>query len=81
MGAVHSRAFLDSRITAAGGVDAKVGADSVEDDAHVHDLVHIVAQYMKNPKSYVAEVDGMDEEMNLWSVRERAQIVVVNVTM
>ena len=40
-----------------------------------------MAQYMKNPKSYVAEVDGMDEEMNLWSVRERAQIVVVNVIM
>ena len=55
--------------------------DSVEDDAHVHDLVHVVAQYMKNPKSYVAEVNGMDEEMNLWSVQEKAQIVVVNVTM
>ena len=40
-----------------------------------------MAQYMKNPKSYVAEVDGMDEEMNLWSVRERVQIVVVNMIM
>lgn len=52
--------------------------DALDD---VHDPAHNMAQCMKNPKSYVAEVDEMGEEMNLWSVREKTQIVMANVIM
>ena len=57
---------------------ALTNADALGD---VHDPAHNMAQCMKNPKSYVAEVDGMGEEMNLWNVRERTQIVMANVIM
>ena len=57
---------------------ALTNADALGD---VHDLAHNMAQCMKNPKSYVAEVDEMGEGMNLWSVREKTQIVMANVIM
>lgn len=53
--------------------------DDAADD--VHDLGDNTAGCMWNPKSYVGEVDGMDEVMNFWSVRGRMQIGMVNVIM
>ena len=53
--------------------------DDAADD--VHDLGDNMARCMWNPKSYVAEVDGMDEVTNFWNVRGRTQIVMVNVIM